>query len=99
MVGLVGCPTGGGGGSAQDAREFSEICKKFLKKIELFVIQKNLKNPSLNFSAFGRKHKWSEYLEKFFLKIQYKNGIITILGKVLAKNRTFGNTILLNNNH
>ena len=49
------------------------------------------------FVRFDEKHKLLgnfEKISKFLMKIQWKNWILTIIGKVVSKNRAFENNII-----
>ena len=85
---------------------FLEILRKFpkdfvrkLRKINYFsLFFKKLKNKCFHFSPFGQKTqivgKFWENFEKFDIHSIGKIEFLTIFGKVVAKNRAFGNNII-----
>ena len=72
--------------------------KNCLKCITLAYFQKNLTNPVLLFGAFGRKllivGKFWENFENFWWKFNRKIEFLASFGKVVAKNRSFGNNTI-----
>ena len=72
--------------------------KNRLKCITLAYFQKNLTNPVLLFCAFGRKilivWKLWENFENFWWKFNRKIEFLASFGKVVAKNRAFGNNTI-----
>ena len=80
--------------------EFSKIWKKFIQKIEnvLFwsIVQKIKTN--VKFSRVWTKNKllrhfWENFVI-FWWKFSRKIAFLNIIGKVVAKNRAFGNNII-----
>ena len=80
-------------------RKFSnDFFRKFRKFHYLSIFSKNLTNHALIFLAFGRKLQivgkfWQKY-GNFWWKFNRKIAFLSILGKVVAKNRAFGNNII-----
>ena len=63
----------------------------------LVYSQQNLKNTALIFRTFGQKYKLLgnfQKILKFFDKNSLKIEFLSICGKVVAKNRAFGNNII-----
>ena len=82
--------------------KFSQISKIFLQKIAKMhyfsIFFKKFNKPCVNFSRVWTKNTncWENLtnFRKFFIKIQWENWIVNAFGKVVAKNRAFGNNII-----
>ena len=77
----------------ENFRKFSKNFSRTLLKMHYFsVFFKKFKNPALIFRAFGQKHKLLWNFEKIFDENSIeKLHFLIIFGKLVTKNRAFGN--------